>query len=128
NVTATVTNRAGRFVSGLGLSDFTVLDDGVVQEVTHFSNERVPVSLGIVLDTSGSMAGERMDAARRALDRFLLDLLRPDDEVFVVRFSAQAELVQGWTTDRQEVGRQIGRIAPSGGTALYDAVADAVPL
>ena len=128
NVTATVTDRTGRFVSGLDQSDFTVFDDGVVQEVTHFSNERVPVSLGIVLDTSGSMAGERMAAARDALDRFLLDLLRPDDEVFVVRFSTHAELVQDWTTDRREVSRRIGRLSPSGGTALYDAVAEAAPM
>jgi len=128
NVTATVTDRAGRFVSGLHLTDFIVRDDGEPQEVTHFSNERVPVSLGIVLDTSGSMAGDRMAAAREALDRFLLDLLRPDDEVFVYRFSSHAELVQEWTTDRREVSRRLGRLAPAGGTALYDAVAEAAPM
>jgi Ca-activated chloride channel homolog len=128
NVTATVTDRTGRFVQGLRQTDFTVLDDGVPQEITHFSNERVPVSLGIVLDTSGSMAGERMAAARDALDRFLLDLLRPEDEVFLSRFSSHAELVQGWTTDRLEVSRRIARLVPAGGTALYDAVADAVPM
>lgn len=128
NVTATITDRSGRFVAGLRQSDFTVLDDGVVQEITHFSNERVPVSLGIVLDTSGSMAGERMAAARDALDRFLLDLLRPDDEIFLYRFSSHAELVQEWTLDRREVSRRIARLEPAGGTALYDAVADAVPM
>jgi Ca-activated chloride channel homolog len=128
NVTATVTDRAGRFVAGLRESDFSVFDDGEAQEITHFSNERVPVSLGIVLDTSGSMAGERMAAARDALDRFLLDLLRPDDEVFLLRFSSQVQLVQDWTTDRQAVSRHIGRLSPVGGTALYDAVADAVPM
>lgn len=128
NVTATVTDRAGRFVSGLRLTDFIVRDDGEPQEVTHFSNERVPVSLGIVLDTSGSMAGDRMAAARDALDRFLLDLLRPDDEVFVYRFSTHAELVQEWTTDRREVSRRLGRLTPAGGTALYDAVAEAAPM
>jgi VWFA-related protein len=128
NVTATVTDRSGRFVSGLQQSDFLVYDDGVRQDVTHFSNERVPVSLGIAIDTSGSMAGERMAAAREALDRFLLDLLRPDDEVFVMRFSAHPELVQEWTTDLAEVSRRIGRVRPAGGTALYDAVAESVPL
>ena len=53
NVTATVTDDSGRFVPGLRKEDFTVYDDGVKQEVSHFSSDRVPVSLGIVLDTSG---------------------------------------------------------------------------
>ncbi|MYK87023.1 MAG: hypothetical protein F4018_00975, partial [Acidobacteria bacterium] len=77
NVSATVTDRRGRFVSGLDKDDFLVYEDGVPQTLTHFSRERVPVSLGIVLDTSGSMEGERMAAARSALDRFLFDLLGP---------------------------------------------------
>src|SRR5205814_2284640 len=67
NVTATVTDASGRFVSGLRREDFRVYQDGELQTITHFSSERVPVSLGIVLDTSGSMDGEKMIAARRAL-------------------------------------------------------------
>jgi hypothetical protein len=59
NVTATVTDDAGRFVSGLRKEDFTVYDDGDRQEVTYFSNDRVPVSLGILLDTSGSMTSDK---------------------------------------------------------------------
>ena len=55
NVTATVTDANGRFVSGLEKDDFRVYQDNELQTVTHFSNERVPVSLGILLDTSGSM-------------------------------------------------------------------------
>ena len=58
-MTATVTDRAGRFVSGLTERDFVVYEDDRQVEITHFSAERVPVSLGIVLDTSGSMAGQR---------------------------------------------------------------------
>src|SRR6476620_7390399 len=71
NVTATVTDANGRFVSGLQKDDFQVYQDNELQTVTHFSNERVPVSLGILLDTSGSMAGEKMVAAREALSSFL---------------------------------------------------------
>ena len=63
NVTATVTDRNGRFVPGLRQDDFIVYEENELQEVTHFSNERVPVSLGIVLDTSGSMVGEKMSSA-----------------------------------------------------------------
>src|SRR6187401_3530976 len=97
NVNATVTDQAGRFVSGLNKDDFRVFDDEQSQTVTHFNAERVPVSLGIVLDTSGSMDGDKIRAAREALDRFLRQLLDVDDEVFLYRFDNQPELVQGWT-------------------------------
>jgi VWFA-related protein len=128
NVTATVTDAGGRFVSGLRREDFRVYQDDRPQAITHFDNERVPVSLGIVLDTSGSMAGEKMLAARQALNRFLFDLLGRDDEVFLYTFDASPELVSGWTRDRRRISDELGRIVPRGGTALYDAVAEAVPL
>jgi VWFA-related protein len=128
NVTATVTDRSGRFVPGLRKEDFEVYEDNDVQTISHFSSERVPVSLGIVLDTSGSMEGEKFAAARRALDRFLFDLLDRDDEVFLVTFDASPDVLEGWTTDRQRIVRALGRVDPGGGTALYDAVAEAVPL
>ena len=69
NVTATVTNNDGRFVSGLKQEDFTVYEDGQLQEVSHFSADRVPVSLGIALDASGSMSPEKLAAARAAIER-----------------------------------------------------------
>jgi len=128
NVTATVTDRAGRFVGNLGRDDFSVYEDGVLQSIDYFSRERVPVSLGIVLDTSGSMVGDKIRAAQRALDRFLVDLLGPDDEVFLYRVGDEPLLVQGWTTDRDALRRQLGRIMPEGDTALYDTVARAVAL
>ena len=128
NVTATVTDRSGHFVSGLRKEDFRVYQDNQPQPITHFENERVPVSLGIVLDTSGSMAGEKMAAAREALDRFLVDLLDRDDEVFLYRFDSAPQLVAGWTTDKRRIGEELRRIIPRGGTALYDAVAEAIPL
>lgn len=128
NVTATVTDANGRFVSGLQKDDFRVYQDNELQTVTHFSNERVPVSLGILLDTSGSMAGEKMVAAREALNSFLQLLNDPEDEVFLYRFSQYPELVEGWTRDKRRVSYELGRIQVHGGTALYDAVAEAIPL
>ena len=128
NVTATVTDSSGRFVSGLRREDFRVREDGVPQQISHFSSERVPVSLGIVLDVSGSMSGETFRAAERALGRFLYDLLAPDDEVFILGFSDQTDLVSDWTTDRRQLAAALSRIRPRGGTALYDAVAEAVPM
>jgi VWFA-related protein len=127
NVTATVTDDDGRFVSGLRKEDFTVYEDGRTQEVTHFSNERVPVSLGILLDASGSMTPDKMAAARAAIDRFIFDLLGPDDELFFVEFANAPRVTQQWTTDRRSISRAVARVNPAGGTAMYDAVADAVP-
>ncbi len=128
NVTATVTDDDGRFVSGLRKEDFTVFEDEVQQEVTHFSSERVPVSLGILLDASGSMTRDKMSAARSAIDRFIYDLLGKDDELFFFEFANRPNLVQEWTTDRRAVSRAVARVTPSGGTAMYDAIARAIPL
>ena len=128
NVNATVTDQSGRFVSGLTKDDFRVFEDEQAQPVTHFNAERVPVSLGIVLDTSGSMDGDKMYAAKQALERFLFQLIDPEDEVFLYRFDNSPELVEGWTRDKRRVSDALRRIQPRGGTALYDAVADAVHL
>ena len=123
-----MTDQSGRFVSGLNKDDFRVYDDEKLQTVTHFNSDRVPVSLGIVLDTSGSMDGDKMVAAKSALDRFLYQLVDPNDEVFLYRFDNQPELVEGWTRDKRRVSESLNRIKPRGSTSLYDAVADAVHL
>src|SRR4029078_2889618 len=96
-----------------------------LQTVTQCTSGGVPVSLGIILDTSGSMDGEKMVAARQALDRFLSQLLVPQDEVFLYRFDTSPELVEGWTHDKRRVSESLNRIHPRGGTALYDTVAEA---
>jgi VWFA-related protein len=128
NVTATVSDSSGRFVPDLQKEDFIVYEDDRPQTVTHFSAARVPVSLGIALDTSGSMAGDKMSAAQSALDRFLYELIDMEDEIFVYLFSNYPRLLQTWTNDRRLLASALGRITPNGGTAMYDAVAEAVPL
>lgn len=128
NVTATVTDRSGRFLAGLTKDDFTVYEDNQPVEITHFSAERSPVSLGIVLDTSGSMAGEKWNAARDAIDRFLERLDNELDDFFLYRFSGGPDLVHDWTNDRRALSWSLGRVNPNGGTAMYDAVVEAVPM
>jgi Ca-activated chloride channel family protein len=128
NVTATVSDDTGRFVSGLRKEDFTVYDDGVRQDVTYFSNDRVPVSLGILLDASGSMTSDKLATARAAIDRFIYNLLDKDDELFFMEFASNPRLTQQWTTDRRQISRAVERVTNSGGTAMYDAVADALPM
>jgi VWFA-related protein len=128
NVTATVSDANGRFVPGLRQDDFSVFDDEQPVTVTHFNAERVPVSLGIALDTSGSMAGDKIREAQSALDRFLYELLAPQDEIFIYRFSNYPVLLQDWTSDRLMLSRALSRLVAAGGTAMYDAVGDSVPL
>ena len=128
NIAAMVFDASGRFVPGLLREDFVVYEDDLVQPLTYFNDERVPVSLGIVLDTSGSMAGEKIRAARTALDRFLFDLLDERDEIFLYRFNDRPVLVQTWTSDRQLLTQALGRIGTDGSTAMYDAVAQAAGL
>jgi Ca-activated chloride channel family protein len=127
-VTATVTDRQGRFVPGLRAEDFVITENGTAQTISQFEAERVAVSLGLVLDTSGSMAGEKMSAAQAAVGRFVHDLLGPGDEMFLYRFDNAPVLLQDWTEDRRALVRRLAAVRPDGGTAMYDAVAEAVPL
>ncbi|MGH6783927.1 MAG: VWA domain-containing protein, partial [Sphingomicrobium sp.] len=128
NVTATVTDRSGRFYGRLRKEDFLVYEDNKLVEVSHFCADRTPVSLGIVVDSSGSMAGEKWSAAVSSIDRFFRMMNDELDEFFLYRFSANADLVQDWTTDRDRLSYSLQRIHPNGGTAMYDAVAESVPM
>src|SRR4026207_1454056 len=125
NVTATGRQGKGHFVTGLTKDDFTVFEDGQAQDISQFSNERVPVSLGILLDTSGSMTPEKMSSARNAIDRFIYDLLGKDDELFFMQFASVPDLLQGWPYDRRAISRAVGQVTAAGGTAMDDAIAPA---
>ena len=96
-MSATVVDADGRLVGDLQLEDFEVFEDGERQTVTHFTRDRVPLSVGVVLDVSQSMYGQRIDDARLALDRFVADLLDAEDEVFVLVFNHTPRLEIGWT-------------------------------
>ena len=107
---------------------FEVFEDGVRQTVTQFERGRVPVSVGVLLDISESMYGQRMGDARRALDRFLVDLLHPSDEVFLMVFNHDPHLEEPWTAGPQTLGGRLNDVRPYGATAIYDAMAMALPL
>jgi VWFA-related protein len=126
NVTVTVTDRSGRFVADLTQSDFAVYDNEQSVEITHFSADRVPVSVGIVLDTSGSMAGDKIERARASIERFLHQLDDPEDEVFLYGFASDVRLIQEWTSQRNAVSEGLRRVDAVGRTSMYDAVTQAV--
>jgi Ca-activated chloride channel family protein len=127
-VNATVLDRDGHLVRHLPREAFEVYEDGHRQAVTQFTNERVPVSLGLVLDTSDSMFGRRIDEARAAIERFVVDLLDPGDEFSILAFNHQQRLLSSWTSDRSAAGRVMERLRPFGSTAIYDAVMASLPL
>ncbi len=120
-LTATVTDQRGRYIANLKQSDFTVYEDGVKQELGYFNTgDRVPVSLGIIFDTSGSMV-DKIEGVRDAVEHFVKSV-STGDEIFLIRFSEDAELVQDFTDDRRRILRAVERLEPQGSTALYDAI------
>jgi len=127
-IAATVTDAEGHLIRDLPREAFEVLEDGQKQTITQFTNERVPLGLGLLLDSSDSMFGTRIKDARIAVDRFLFDLLDPSDEFFVGAFNHKPRTLTTWGRDRVLVERVLGAIQPSGGTAIYDAVLAALPI
>jgi VWFA-related protein len=128
SITATVTDKEGRLVTGLGREAFEVYEDGTLQKVTQFTNERVPVGLGVLLDISDSMFGKRIQDARTAVDRFLFELLDAADEFFILAFNHQPRTLTGWTHGPEDVRRALDALKPFGGTAVYDAVIESLPV
>jgi Ca-activated chloride channel family protein len=122
HVTVTVTDNNGRLITGLTKDDFEVLEDGQRVPVTQFSDKRVPVSLGLLLDISDSMLGQPITDARAALDRFVGDLLEPDDEAFIAYFNHAPRIVTQWTQPPPILRGRLDEVKATGGTAIYDAI------
>lgn len=127
-VTATVLDADGRLASGLPREAFEIFEDGEPQTITQFTNERVPVGLGLLLDTSDSMYGQRILDARTVVERFLFELLDDEDECFVLAFNHYPHIVSRWTSTPEEVKEALASLKPSGGTAIYDAILGALPM
>lgn len=108
-------------VSGLTAANFGLTDAGVPQSITGVSVDTVPLEITLVLDTSGSLAGERM-ADLIAATRGLVEVLKPEDSVAVLAFSEAAQLAVSATRDRPTVLRALGGLKAEGATSLYDAL------
>lgn len=100
--------------------DFSVYEDKVKQTINNVSREEVPVSFGLVIDTSGSMRSKLQTVSDAAVS--LIKQMRLDDEAFVASFKAEPELIQDFTADRRELEDAISELYTSGGTALLDAI------
>lgn len=118
-VTAVVHDR-GRFIKGLPASAFRLLEDGVPQKITHFSSEGSPLELVVAVDVSESMTAA-MPQLKNSVKRFL-GALGPDDQVTLTAFNDNMfTLTRRDTTPEQRL-RAVERLAPWGGTALYDVI------
>jgi VWFA-related protein len=124
-VPVSVLDKQGHPVLGLRGGDFKVAEDGRRQEVTFFSGERRPLRIALALDVSTSMS-TKMREVSEALRHFI-DLLEPADEILVLTFSSDLHVEQDFTSDRDLLERVFSRLQPApGGTALYDAAAEAI--
>jgi len=120
-LTLTVTDLYGRYVSGLTKKAFSVFDNNEEQDITFFSDSDAPVSVGILFDVSGSMSGEKIQKARKALERFIATS-HPSDEYFLIAFNSRAQLLMDRTRDGSAVLQKLTLVQPGQNTALYDAV------
>ena len=112
--------KGNQMVQDLKKEDFQVFEDGTKQNILSFQHTDLPVSIGLVVDNSGSMAKKRPSVNKSALD--LLEASNPADEAFVVNFSDEAFIDQEFTSDVNKLRDGLGHIESRGGTALYDAV------
>ncbi|MCI0336280.1 MAG: VWA domain-containing protein [Acidobacteria bacterium] len=116
----TVIDQNNSPVYGLNEEDFTVYEDKVKQVISSVNREEVPISFGIVIDTSGSMRAKLQTIADAARD--LIKEMRRDDECFITQFKSEAEIVHEFSSDKRVLEDSLGELFTSGGTALLDAI------
>jgi Ca-activated chloride channel homolog len=125
-ITAVVTDGDGRFVSGLKADDFKVYEDNKLQRLTNFAAENIPLELVVALDVSSSMQ-DALPGVKRHATKFLAEL-RPADQVTVLGFNDIIITLARRSTDQAVRATAISRLAPWGGTALYDVIVHALDL
>jgi Ca-activated chloride channel family protein len=119
-VPVTVTDPMQRLVTGLTQDNFQLFENKQQQEIKHFSSEDAPVSLGIIVDTSSSMA-TKMDRVREAIKQFCA-FSNPQDEFFMITFSDEPHLVHNFSDSPEDIESKLLFAIPKGRTALLDAV------
>jgi Ca-activated chloride channel family protein len=115
-----VVDQSGHPVPGMTKNDFVVYEDKVRQEIESVSREEVPISLGLLIDTSGSMRPKLWTVSDAAAD--LIRQMRPDDEAFIGEFKEETKLVQDFSSNRLRLTNALRELYSSGGTALLDAI------
>ena len=121
---ASVIDKNGRLVTNVPQSAFKIFEDGVEQPLRLFRREDVPVSMGILVDNSGSMGSKRSRVAAAALE--LVKQSNPDDEVFIVNFNDDTHIDQGLTNDVKKLEAALAMMQVRGGTAMRDALSKSI--
>jgi Ca-activated chloride channel family protein len=119
-IPVTVTDASNRFVLGLEKQNFSIFEDGVRQSISQFATEDAPLSVGLLVDTSGSM-GMKLGTSRQAVSE-ILRILNKDDEAFLIEFSDRAELAVPFTRDFTAIEEKLGSVESQGLTALLDSI------
>src|SRR5262249_33367540 len=119
-IPVTVTDPLNRFVTGLEKDNFKVFEDKKEQQISQFSSEDAPLSVGVIFDCSGSM-GRKLEKSRLAVAQFF-KTANPEDEVFLVQFSDGAQLIQPFTRNLEDVQNRLTFTQSKGRTALLDAI------
>jgi Ca-activated chloride channel homolog len=119
-VNVTVTDPYNRLVAGLEVDNFRVFEDNVEQEVVNFSSEDVPISIGVILDLSGSMLNKAGKAKEAAIEFF--KTANPQDEFPLIGFNEHAELISPFTNSIEDLQSRILSASSKGRTALLDAI------
>ncbi len=117
---ASVVDKSGKLVTNLGQGAFKVFENGAEQSIKIFKREDVPVSMGLLIDDSGSMREKRAKVGAAALA--LVKASNPQDEVFIVNFNDEAYLDQPFTNDVRKLEAALEKIDSRGGTAMRDAI------
>ena len=121
---ASVVDKNGKLLTNIPQSAFKIQEDGVEQPLKLFRREDVPVSMGIIVDNSGSMNGKRSRVAAAALE--LVKQSNPDDEVFIVNFNDDTHIDQVLTNDVKKLQAALARMESRGGTAMRDALTTSI--
>lgn len=119
-VPVSVTDGMQRFVTGLRRDNFEVFEGAKPQTIQNFSSEDVPVSLGIIMDSSGSMV-DKVDRVRDAVNQFC-EVSNPQDEFFMITFADEPRLAVDFTSNPNEVAKELPFTLPKGRTSLLDAI------
>jgi Ca-activated chloride channel homolog len=119
-VSVSVTDPMQRLVTGLAPENFQVFEGKKSQEIRHFSSEDAPVSVGIILDSSGSMS-DKMDRVREAVNQFC-QAANPQDEFLLITFAEQPRLASDFTNTPEDLQNALLYTQPRGRTALLDAI------
>ncbi|HVG28936.1 MAG TPA: VWA domain-containing protein [Pyrinomonadaceae bacterium] len=120
NLSVTLTDMYGRYVTGLSKEAFSVFDNKEQQEIQFFSDDDAPVSMGVIFDVSGSMGKDKLGRAREALRHFV-DTSHDSDEYFLIGFNSRAQLLMDRTRDSDAMLDKLTFVESKGNTALYDA-------